>query len=117
MEGEDSQKSMIREIRELMRSNTLAHWVELFRRTDACVEPVLSLEEAFRAPQARHRKIVVEMEHLTEGKIRQLDLPFKLTGTPCVMRSAAPLLGQHTREILISLGYSDQQIQGLHDRG
>lgn len=113
--NDESQQSMIRDVGNIMKTRTLAEWMECFRQTDACVEPVLSLDEAFGSPPARHRKMVQTMDHPSEGEIRQLNLPFKLSGTPSVLRAAAPLLGQHTREILASLGYTGEQIQNFID--
>jgi crotonobetainyl-CoA:carnitine CoA-transferase CaiB-like acyl-CoA transferase len=100
-----------------MRRRTLVEWTGHFRGTDACVEPVLALGEAFSAPQMLHRKMVVEAGHPREGKVRQLSLPFKMSGTPPEMAGPAPLLGEHTREILGSLGYSPAEIQHLIDSG
>jgi crotonobetainyl-CoA:carnitine CoA-transferase CaiB-like acyl-CoA transferase len=117
MEGRESQQAMIREVGEIIRRRTLAEWTGHYHGTDACVEPVLALDEAFGAPQTLHRKMVVETEHPREGKVRQLSLPFKLSGTPPQMGGPAPLLGEHTREILGSLGYSPDEIQRLIDSG
>jgi crotonobetainyl-CoA:carnitine CoA-transferase CaiB-like acyl-CoA transferase len=114
-QNDESQQSMIRDVSNIIKTRTLAEWMEHFRQTDACVEPVLSLEEAFEWPPARHRKMVQTMDHPSEGEIRQLNLPFKLSGTPSVLRAAAPLFGQHTREILASLGYTGEQIQNFID--
>src|SRR5688572_10367231 len=113
--NDESQQSMIREVDNIIKTRTLADWMESFRQTDACVEPVLSLDEAFESLPARHRKMVLTINHPSEGEIRQLSLPFKLSGAPPVMGAAAPLLGQHTREILASLGYTGKQIQDLID--
>lgn len=104
---------MISEVAAIIRKRALAEWIEKFRRVDACVEPVLSLQEAIESPQVKHRELAAEIDHATEGKIRQLNLPFKLSATAEAMRLAAPLLGEHTRPILESLGYAADEIQHL----
>jgi crotonobetainyl-CoA:carnitine CoA-transferase CaiB-like acyl-CoA transferase len=114
-QNDEGQESMIRDVGNIIKTRTQAEWMECFRQTDACVEPVLSLDEAFKSPPARHRKMVLTVDHPSEGEIRQLNLPFKLSGTPPALREAAPLLGQHTRKILVSLGYTGEQIQNLID--
>ncbi|MGH8246143.1 MAG: CaiB/BaiF CoA transferase family protein, partial [Gammaproteobacteria bacterium] len=110
---EDKQELMRQTIEGIIKKRTVAEWIERFKAADACVEAVLSLEEVFQSPQVKERGMVLEIEHTTEGKIRQLNLPFKLSGSRTAVRAAAPLLGQHTRDILVKLGYSAQQIQDL----
>ena len=117
MEGPESQHSMILELAGILSQRTLGEWTERFCRTDACVEPVLALSEAFNHPQTVHRRMAVETEHPREGKVRQLNLPFKMSATPPEMGGPAPLLGEHTREILGNLGYSRSEIQRLIDSG
>jgi formyl-CoA transferase/CoA:oxalate CoA-transferase len=58
-----------------------------------------------------------EFEHPTRGKVKQMGMPIKLSDTPAKFRHFAPLLGQHTDEILKGLGYSQQQIEELHKSG
>jgi crotonobetainyl-CoA:carnitine CoA-transferase CaiB-like acyl-CoA transferase len=111
-EGE-AQYTMISAIRDILKTRTQSEWIDQFRQTDACVEPVLSLEEAFRTPQARHREMIVEAEHSSPGKAFQLGLPFKLSATPPGIPAPAPRLGEHTRQILSSHGYPGTEIEEL----
>ena len=53
------------------------------------------------------------VNHPRDGQTHQLNLPFKLSVTPPAIGNTAPLLGEHTREVLASLGYSSDQIQQL----
>jgi crotonobetainyl-CoA:carnitine CoA-transferase CaiB-like acyl-CoA transferase len=100
----EAQAGMIEAIGESIAARPLADWVERFRNEDACVEPVLSLQEAFLSAQATHRGMV------SGG---QLALPFKLSATPVDPPAAAPGLGEHTRAILSETGFSDQEIDAL----
>ena len=109
----EAQPEMIAAVGEIIRSRRLAEWVERFRSEDACVEPVLSLEEAFGAAQARCRGMVFELAQSGRGKMRQLALPFKLSATPAAPGAGAPALGEHTRATLAALGYSEEQIGEL----
>ncbi len=110
MEDGESQQAMIRQVREIIRERPLAEWIARFNQTDACAEPVLSLMETLNGQQVSHRRMVVETDHPREGKIRQLGLPFKMSDTMPQMGGAAPLLGEHTKEILSSIGYSATEI-------
>ena len=107
----ETQDTMTGAIRDILKTRTQSEWIDRFLQTDACVEPVLSLEEAFRTPQARHREMIVEAEHSSRGKAFQVNLPFKLSATPPEMRAPAPRLGEHTRQILSSHGYQGPEVE------
>jgi formyl-CoA transferase/CoA:oxalate CoA-transferase len=59
----------------------------------------------------------VEVEHPSLGSVPQIGLPYKLSATPASIRSAPPLLGEHTDEILDELGYSATEIGALRTDG
>ncbi len=59
----------------------------------------------------------VTVTHPVLGPIRQVGVPFKLSATPATIRTAPPLLGEHTDEILAELGYSSGAIAALRDHG
>ena len=59
----------------------------------------------------------IDVEHPTEGKIKQVGIAIKLSDTPGKVRSLPPLLGEHTEEILTGLGYNKQRINELRQEG
>jgi crotonobetainyl-CoA:carnitine CoA-transferase CaiB-like acyl-CoA transferase len=62
--------------------------------------------------------MVVEVDHPTIGKLKVLGVPYKFSETPAQVKSAPPLLGQHTAEVLRdALGYDAEQIQALREDG
>jgi formyl-CoA transferase/CoA:oxalate CoA-transferase len=61
--------------------------------------------------------MVVELDHPTVGRLRTVGSPLKLGHTPARFRSAPPLLGQHTDEVLAEAGYAPQEIAELHATG
>jgi crotonobetainyl-CoA:carnitine CoA-transferase CaiB-like acyl-CoA transferase len=60
-------------------------------------------------PQALAREMIVETTHPTAGQVAAIGLPIKFSGTPGSVRRAAPVLGQHTREVLREHGFSDAE--------
>jgi crotonobetainyl-CoA:carnitine CoA-transferase CaiB-like acyl-CoA transferase len=79
---------------------------------------VRSLDEVFADPQLAAREMVVAVEHPTIGSLRVLGSPLKLSDTPAAVRSAPPLLGQHTDAVLSSdLGRSGSEIAALRAKG
>jgi crotonobetainyl-CoA:carnitine CoA-transferase CaiB-like acyl-CoA transferase len=63
------------------------------------------------------RDMVVEVDHPKAGRTKALGMPVKFSETPCAVTRASPLLGQHTREILASLGYDDAAVDRLAASG
>jgi len=78
---------------------------------------VNTVVEAAQEPQLQANGMLVEMEQPGAGKLRLLGTPLRLYGTPPVPRTFAPELGEHTREILIQLGYSTEAVAGLERSG
>ena len=61
--------------------------------------------------------MVVEVDHPTLGKVKSLGVGTKLSDTPGSVRSTAPIAGQHTDEVLASIGYDANAIAALKERG
>lgn len=104
-------------MRRTFRTRTRDDWFKELWQKDITVGKVYSLDETVSDPQVRHRKMVVEMEHPTQGKIQQTGIPIKLSETPGSIRTPPPSLGQHTDDVLKELGYSAQAIQELRQQG
>jgi crotonobetainyl-CoA:carnitine CoA-transferase CaiB-like acyl-CoA transferase len=78
--------------------------------------PINDLVEAFASPEAVALGMTVEQEHPAWGVIRQVGIPFQLSGTPASIRTPPPTLGQDTDAILAELGLSAAEIEGLRTR-
>jgi crotonobetainyl-CoA:carnitine CoA-transferase CaiB-like acyl-CoA transferase len=84
------------------------HWVKVLEKAGVPVAPVNTAGEMIADNQVVAREMIVEQEHPTAGKIRVVGVPVKLSETPGAVRTPAPLLGEHTEEVLTSLGYGDR---------
>ena len=76
-----------------------------------------SIAEVAADPQALAREMVVELDHPRAGRTRALGLPVKLSRTPGKVSRPAPVLGQHTREVLEEFGFSRAEIEALVQSG
>lgn len=92
-------------------------WFKILSETDICAGPIYSLREALDDPHNRARGMVVEVDHPTLGKIPHLGIATKLSETPGSVRSTAPRAGQHTDDVLASIGFDSAAIAGLKERG
>jgi crotonobetainyl-CoA:carnitine CoA-transferase CaiB-like acyl-CoA transferase len=72
-----------------------------------------SIADMAADPQTLAREMVVELEHPRAGRTRTLGLPIKLSASPGKVARPAPLLGQHTREVLAEFGFSSEEIEAL----
>ena len=108
------------EIREFFtttfRTKTREAWFEQFRDVDALLTPVYTITEAVSDPHNVHR-MVVEAEDPQGGTVKALGIGPKLSETPGEVRWIAPRVGEHTDEVLRSLGYDDGAISSLRERG
>jgi crotonobetainyl-CoA:carnitine CoA-transferase CaiB-like acyl-CoA transferase len=94
-----------------------AHWLALFDANGIPCGPINDYAQVFADPQVRAREMVVEVDHPTLGHLRALGSPIKLSGTPADPRRRAPLLGEHTDQILRQAGYSVEEIDALRASG
>ena len=107
-------ESARKRVREIMKSKTRDEWVSVFQDLDCCVEPVLSLQEAFdEDAQIKARELIVEVEvPCTDGKkIRQLGSPFKLSACGMSYKEGGYPLGYHTREVIQELGMDYDELE------
>jgi crotonobetainyl-CoA:carnitine CoA-transferase CaiB-like acyl-CoA transferase len=98
----------------LIESETMkeprAHWIAMFEAHGLPCGPINNYEQVFADPHIRARGMVVETEHPTLGRLQTLGSPIKMSNTPTVAGRRAPLLGEHTREVLAEAGYDAAEI-------
>ena len=99
------------------RSGPPLDWLAVLDAAGIPCGPINDVAAAFAIPQAQARAMTVDVEHPVLGAVRQVGLPFSLSATPASIRTAPPLLGEHTAEILAELGYDAAAIRALADEG
>lgn len=95
------------------KTRSTADWLDALEEVGLPAGPVFSIKEMQSDPQAIARDMVPETQHPVAGTVKTLGLPIKLSETPGGVTMPAPLFGQHTREVLAELGYSEEQIAQL----
>tara|TARA_R110002072_G_scaffold172728_3_gene326995 strand:- start:14875 stop:16053 length:1179 start_codon:yes stop_codon:yes gene_type:complete len=111
----DNQSQIKKVISDKIAEKTFDQWTKEFSELDACVEPVLSINEAAAHPHFIQRNMLCEAIDQNGHKIKQINtaLPFKSTQN----HTAGCQLGHHSREVLESLSYGDQEIDHLIQTG
>jgi len=116
--AEDAKWQEIRDfLTRLFLTKTRDEWFEQMKDKNIPIGKVLSLKEVFADPQVLHRGMVMELDHPTEGKVRQAGTGIKLSDTPGEFRDFASPTGADTEEALKGLGYSEEKISELRRDG
>lgn len=115
-EGEKREETF-RFLRKTFMTKTRDEWIKILRETNVCCAPVYDVGEAFADPHSLFRDMVKEVEHPTEGRIKQLGFPWKFSDTPGMIKTSPPALGEHTEKVLGNLGYTLDEINSLKKDG
>ncbi len=100
-------------LNERFASRTVAEWLERFEAVGLPAGPVLSIAQMHEDPQALAREIVTAVDHPVAGSVKTIGHPIRFSETPGGPVTGAPLLGQHTREVLKEAGYDDAAIDSF----
>ncbi|MEN6390831.1 MAG: CoA transferase [Syntrophomonas sp.] len=108
----EMQDEMVTEIRKIIKQKTRDEWNQILGGEELCYAPVLSLDEVSEHPQVLERQMMVRLDNfLDSGKGMYLTgLPIKFSENPGELTLEFPELGQHNRDILSGLGYTDKEI-------
>ncbi|MDJ0948820.1 MAG: CoA transferase [Alphaproteobacteria bacterium] len=98
---------------DVLRTRSSAEWLARLEAEDVPCAPVLRRRDMIEHPQIVANEIVVETEHPQAGPIRQARPAPRFSETPATHRHGAPLLGEHSRDVLAELGLSDDEIDAL----
>ncbi|MFQ5990514.1 MAG: CaiB/BaiF CoA transferase family protein [Candidatus Methylomirabilales bacterium] len=101
----------------IFHQRTTAEWLTLLAKGGVPAGPIYDIAQVYEDPHIRDRDMVVELEHPVASKIKNIGIPVKLSLTPGQIRHPAPLLGQHTDEVLLWLGLDSAEITRLRHVG
>jgi crotonobetainyl-CoA:carnitine CoA-transferase CaiB-like acyl-CoA transferase len=99
------------------KKRSTAEWLPELAAAGIPSGPVLSIKDMLSHPQTIAREMVPTLAHPIAGDVTTIGLPIKFSQTPGAVLHAAPLFGQHTREVLSEAGFSKSEIDGLIAEG
>jgi len=100
-------------VERLLAAAPAGEWVTRLEAASIAAGPVYEFHEVFEDPQVRYLELVTAMDQPGKGRVRFLGFPGRASGTPPRIDRPAPLLGQHTAEVLGELGLSREEIDRL----
>jgi len=110
-------EELARMIEEETGKQPVAFWLGELDQAGVPCGPILDYEHALNTPQAIAREMTVDVDHPTLGPLRTLGTPIKMSSTPLNPKRRAPLLGEHTDDVLAAAGYSTDEIEQLRYSG
>ncbi len=118
MKSRNRHPAELKEILEkITREKTTAAWVEEMEEAGIPCGRIRTIDQVLSDPHVAIREMVVEKEHHTAGMIKLTGVPTKLSLTPGEVSSPPPTLGQHNVPVLKALGYGDEDIAALKQKG
>ena len=105
------------ELQPIFRSGDRDEWLRRLFEKDVPAAPINTLDEVFADPQVREYGFPLEVEHPKMGKMKLIGNAVDMSRTPPGIRQPPPVLGEHTEEVLKSLGYAAGAIASLREKG
>ena len=109
-------ESLSEQIKRVLITKTCEEWLEIFDAAGVPAGPVRFIQELTDDEQVIANDMVVEVNHSLAGKVRMAGPMIQMSETPLEAKSASPALGEHTDQIMLELGYSEEEISDLRTR-
>lgn len=113
----ENRKVLVSMMSEIVATRSKAEWIAVLDEAGVPVGPVHTMAEALTHPQTLARGMVLELEHPQAGATKALGCPIHFSKTATRVDRPAPMLGEHSRELLREYGYSDGEIDGFVEAG
>src|SRR3954462_15246141 len=92
-------------------------WLALLATRDVWGAPGSTVEDGIDDPQVAHNGLLTTVERPDGEPMRVVGMPIRFSATPGTVRAGPPSVGQHTNEVLASVGFSDEEIAAMRDEG
>jgi formyl-CoA transferase len=104
-------------ITEVFRQKPSEHWIDLLERIGIPCGPINTVDQVFADPQVRHLRMAMPLQHPERGATHLVSSAINIEGHESGVRRVPPRLGEHSAEILKSVGYTDDDVARLRGLG
>jgi crotonobetainyl-CoA:carnitine CoA-transferase CaiB-like acyl-CoA transferase len=109
--------ALVEQLQPIFRGGRRNDWLGQLTEKDVPAAPINTLDEVFADPQVREYGFPIEIEHPKMGKMKLVGNAVDMSRTPPKIDQPPPMLGEHTEEVLVSLGYEKGDIASLREKG
>ncbi len=103
-------------LNEELIKKTCSEWLKVFDDNGLPCGPINSITDMFKDPQTIEREMVIEVDNKKAGKSKAIGMPIKFSKSKTEKSKGAPILGEHTKEVMQIFGYKDDQIEDFYNR-
>jgi len=114
----DNEPALKAIIEPVLMEKTTQEWIDIFSKANVACGPLNNIAAVVTDPHVLSREMIVEVDgHKQLGKVKYPGIPIKYSRTKCTVETPAPVLGQHSEEILGSIAFTGEQIEALKKGG
>ena len=113
----DEKRKVREEIAGFFKTQSRDEWLKLAEVHDVCLSSIHEMEDLEKDPQLQARQMIIETEHESGLKLKGVGIPIKFSESKPCAPEPAPAVGQHSIEILKEVGYSEERIEELLEKG
>ena len=104
-------------LEETFVTDTTANWLKMLEEAGVVAGPIYNIDQVYKNPQILARNMLVDLEDSDLGTIHNIGVPVKFSATPGRIRTRAPMLGEHSVEVLLEHGFSQAEVDELLAKG
>ena len=104
-------------LEETFVTDTTANWLKMLEEAGVVAGPIYNMDQVYKDPQVRARNMLVDLEDPDLGTVHNIGIPVKLSVTPGQIRTRAPMLGEHSAEVLLEHGFCQQEVDEFVSAG